>query len=296
MANNITPELQAEAAPYGILSPASVVIQAGDGAWEQKLEYTDYSCNTNTSIEGICIPGITEPVTAVAGSGDAGYMFEYRPFSIETEFFCSTFSMSPDEVQERAENALLACRQKAIEVEFSSGLLSKQITEVDETIVNPHLTDGLANDVTPTPGTAVDPRTGLALLEQSIADCGCGTRGTIHGQPLATSFLSKYLKHNKENSEDSYLETRLGNYVISGSGYSGQSPTGEDATGTQAYLYATGRTAVILGDVNVYPSDTNRKYEAIDISNNTVRYAVSQTAAVVSSGCCKSAVLVDITK
>lgn len=296
MANNITPELQAEASPYGILSPASVVIQAGDGAWETKLEYTDYTCNSRTSIEGICIPGITEPITAVDGSGDGGYMHEYRPFSIETEFTCSTIGMTPEEVQERAENALLACRQKAIEVEFSSGLLSKQITEADSTILNPHLTDGLANDVTPTAGTAVDPRTGLALLEQAIADCGCGTRGTVHGQPLAMSFLSKYLKHNKETNEDSYLETRLGNYAISGSGYSGQTPTGGDTSGTQTYLYATGRTVVVLGDVNVYPSDTNRRYEAIDISNNTVRYAVSQTAAVVSSGCCKSAVLVDITK
>lgn len=294
MANNITPELQAEASPYGILSPASVVIQAGDGAWETKLEYTDYTCNSRTSIEGICIPGITEPITAVDGSGDGGYMHEYRPFSIETEFTCSTIGMTPEEVQERAENALLACRQKAIEVEFSSGLLSKKITEADETIVNSHLTDGLANDLTS--GTAVSPRTGLAMLEQSIADCGCGTRGTIHGQPLATSFLSKYLKNNKTNTENDYLETRLGNYVISGSGYTGESPTGGDTSGTETYLYATGRVLVVLGDVNVYPSDTNRRYEAIDISNNTVRYAVSQTAAVVSSGCCKSAVLVDITK
>lgn len=291
MANNITPELTAESAPYGILSPASVVIETSGGAWESKLEYTDYTCNTETTLEGICIPGLTESVTAVGGSGDGGFMQEYYPFSIETSFTCSPMGMSLAEIKERAEEALLACRQKAIEAEFSSGLLGKKMTEADSSILNPHLTDGTANDVTPT-GGAVDPRVGLALLEQAIADCGCGTRGTIHGQPLALSNLR--LKY--PNDSDEAVTTRLGNYVISGSGYTGQSPTGEDTTGTESYMYATGRVLVVLGDINVYPNDSRKQYEAVDTQTNTVRFTVSQTAAVLAGGCCKSAVLVDITK
>lgn len=291
MANNITPELTAESAPYGILSPASVVVETSGGAWESKIEYTDYTCNTETTLEGICIPGLTESVTAVGGSGDGGFLHEYYPFSIETSFMCSPMGMSLGEIKKRAEDALIACRQKAIEAEFSSGLLGKKMNEADNTILNPYLSDGTASDVTPT-GGAVSPRVGIAILEQAIANCGCGTRGTIHGQPMALSNLR--LNIPKDSTDP--ITTKLGNYVISGSGYAGQSPTGDDTSGTETYMYATGRVLVVLGDINVYPNDSRKRYEAVDTSNNTVRYTVSQTAAVLTGGCCKSAVLVDITK
>lgn len=291
MANNITPELTAESAPYGILSPASVVVETSGGAWESKLEYTDYTCNTETTLEGICIPGLTESVTAVGGSGDGGFLHEYYPFSIETSFTCTPMGMTLEEIKQRAEDALIACRQKAIEAEFSSGLLGKKMSEADNTILNPYLSDGTASDVTPT-GGAVSPRVGIAILEQAIANCGCGTRGTIHGQPMALSNLR--LNIPKDSTDP--ITTKLGNYVISGSGYTGQSPTGDDTSGTETYMYATGRVLVILGDINVYPNDSRKLYEAVDTSNNTVRYTVSQTAAVLTGGCCKSAVLVDITK
>ena len=291
MANYITPDLTAtEIAPYGILSPSSVVSVIDHGAWEAMLEYTDYGCGIGLEFDGICTPGVSETVK-VTVEGDADPVRRYYPFSISTTFECSSLGMTPEEISKLAEENLESITQKAIEMDFSDGVFSKNV-EGDH---NSYLTDGTAVDVTPNPGTAISPKAGLAVLEDKLGDMGAGVAGTIHATRSAASRFHK--RFEKDDEFQGAMRTRNGNYVVSGVGYSGKGPNGEETKPGEVWMYATGRTYVALSPIEITPVTGQRTvHQAIDIKNNRIKYIASRTAAVVHSGCVKYAVLVDITK
>lgn len=104
----------------------------------------------------------------------------------------------------------------------------------------------MAVDLTPTPGTAIHPVAGLALLEEYAGD-NYGGVPVLHTRRGAGVLLSSYGLLQRENNR---LETKQGVYVSSGAGYAFSTPTPNPATplptpaaGTD-WLYITGQVVV----------------------------------------------------
>lgn len=277
----------AEPALYGVLSPAAVVVTDGDGHWTRGFEYETTDCAVEVTLADIC--NTSAAVTAVESAG--GPLFRgYYPFAVRASFTCSTMSRTPEDIESLATRALELCLQKAVERELWTGELAKasavdyETANPDETYPNRYLASTDSVDVTPTPGTPVKTKFGLALLEKALGDCGCGGRGTIHAPREAASALG--LK-----GKDDLLETHLGNKVIAGVGYTGSGPDGTEPTGTRTWMYATGPVTVRLGAPVVYPEE---RTQAVDTTNNSTTYYVEQVAAVTWNSCCQHAVLVDL--
>jgi hypothetical protein len=171
-------------------------------------------------------------------------------------------------------------------MEFWEGRIANAVnTEAGTTVnENRYLTDGGAEDLTPTAGTPVKVRHGLALLEGALASAGCGNRGFIHTPVSIASVLPL-----KEDGD--VLRTVMGNYVIAGTGYRGTGPGVSDpTTGTRMWIYATGPVFVRLGDAQV-SAEGNQNY---DTRTNTVEVSAELLAAAVWDGCAHFGVLVDL--
>lgn len=278
----ITDVTPAEPALYGILSSAVTVVEDLDGHWTRGVEFLTPDCQSDVTLTTIC--NTTVSVSAVDGVGGTPFD-EYYPFAVQTSFRCSTMSLKPEEVEEQARRALELCTQKAVEYELWTGALAKA---ADVPFVgaypNRYLASTESVDVTPTPGTAVKTKFGLALLERAIGNCGCGVRGTIHAPRDVASSLG--LK-----AVDGHLETSLGTKVVAGVGYTGTSPTGSQPTGTQAWMYATGPVTVRLGPIEITPGE---EAQSVNTSINETVYYAERIAAPLLDSCCVHAVLVDL--
>jgi hypothetical protein len=194
----------------------------------------------------------------------------------------STMGTRPDEVEASAKRALDIVTQKAVEAEFWDGGVSKLLTIDND---NRYLASAQSVDVTPTPGTAVKVRYGLALLEQAIAESPAGAQGLIHATRDVASAL-------RLDSDSNTLKTELGTPVVAGVGYSKRGPAGTLAPAGKAWMYATGPVSVRLGPVIVTPAKLN---QAVDIRINNIEYFVDRSAAVTWSTSDSYAVLVDLT-
>lgn len=278
----LTDVAQAEPALYGILSSAATVVEDNSGHWTRGAEFLTPDCSSDVNLTTICNTSVT--VSAIDGVGGTPFA-EYFPFAIQTSFKCSTMSLKPDEVRDQAVRALDLCTQKAIEYELWTGSLAKAAdVSYAGNYPNRYLASTNAVNVTPTPGTPVKTKFGLALLERAIANCGCGIRGTIHAPRDVASALNLKAK-------DGHLETSLGNLVIAGSGYTGTAPNGTQPSGTQSWMYATGPVTVRLGPIEITPGEVA---QSVNTSINETTYYTERVAAPLLDSCCIHAVLVDL--
>lgn len=269
-----------EASPFGILSPATTVVERHDDYWLNGFEYEIGDARVkvdNAIIMGAATPN--EIVSIVPNTGNT--LGHYYPFDIEAEVEHSTFGLTPDKVEESAKKALDIVTQKAIEAEFWTGGVAKLLTEQND---NRYLASTNSIDVTPTAGTAVKPRYGLALLEGALGGATIGSVGTIHAPRAVAGIL-------KLEQDNNTLFTKLGNTVVAGTGYSKIGPSGAAAGTNQYWMYATGPVTVILGDMNITPGEVS---QAIDTRVNTIKYYVDRPAAVTWSTSNVYAVLIDL--
>jgi len=284
----VTDTQAAKPAPFGLLSPATTVIKDSSPHWTEEFDYQTLDCVATVELSSICNTETT--VSAVQRSSEGLYR-TYVPFEIITSFECSTMGLRPEEIEKIARDAAEACVQKALEYELWTGSIAQAMagdgswdTANRGVFPNRYLASEGAVDVTPTPGTGVKAKYGLALLERALADCGCGIQGTIHATRDVASALGIKGKDDK-------LYTNLGNVVVAGSGYTGTGPDGTQPDSGTAWMYATGPITVRLGDYLVVP---DKKSQAVDTKVNTTRYTVSQPAAITWNSCCHSAVLIDL--
>lgn len=262
------------AAQFGLLSLRDPDVTA-DERWLSGFTYESRSCTATVNLLDIC--GGDAPVNIITPSDDPRNR-TFEPFIIEAVDECSTFGFLKNDVEKRAVEALEACTQKALENEFWTGDLATTNGYTE----NRYLASTDTVDVTPG-GSAVKLRYGLAILERALADCGCGTRGTIHVTRDVGSVLPVKVV-------DEHLETQLGNYVVAGAGYTGSGPDGT-IPGAGTWMYATGPVSVLLG-----PSEAvgATMVEQVDRSNNTWEARAQRPAAVTWDGCCAFAVHVDL--
>ena len=268
-----------EPAPYGLLSPATTVITSDEPHWQAGFEHltTDFVRVLNVGAEGTTVSAVVTP-----GTGD--FSREYIPFFVKVSFRASTIGNTPEEIRNIVENILDAATQKAVEREFWTGEIAKQMIADDPAHPNMYLASPEAEIVNPAVGTPVKTRYGLALLEQAIGDCGIGERGVVHATRGVASALGI-------KGSDGRIETPIGNYLVAGTGYTGSGPNGEEPTGDQAWLYATGPVTVRLGKSDLFQETI---HEAVNTRNNEIEYTGYRPAAVTWSNNCHHAVLVDL--
>ena len=264
-----------EVAPYGLLSLGDPVSD-GDDRWAGGYSYESLVCNARVTLTDLCDSAQN---VVISERDTANRVLEQRPVVISVEDECSTFGFGAREREQRALAAMEQCTQKALEYELWTGALGTLAGHANRRLASPS-----AVDVTPTPGTAVKVRYGLALLEQALANTGCGVRGVIH----ATRAVASAIGGRDENGK---LLTGLGNYIVAGTGYPGTGPTGTlPAAGV--WMYATGPVTYRLDDPFV-PNDQMR--ERVDTSKNTLLTRAFRTASAEFDGCAHFGVLVDLT-
>ena len=285
--NGLVSDLTAsEPADYGVLSPAATVEYDNSSDWSRGIDFETLNCGANIRLSAICSAASGVDVVEAA---DAPLYRSYMPFSIETEFECSTFGFAHRDYEAVAAGFMEQAQQKAIEYELWTGALSKQ-QDADwdsnargRDFPNRWLASDEAVDVTPS-GGAVKPKYGLALLEKALGDCGAGIKGTIH----MTRDIASVLGLKDKNG---VLRTALGNTVIAGTGYAGTGPNGQPPTGTETWMYATGPVSVRLGPIVATP---DQRRQSVNTSNNTVSVYAARSAAVSWDSCCLYAVRVDL--
>ena len=269
-------------APYGILSPATTTYNESDSFWTSGITYEAMDAGL-VAVNGTIYGKATASTVTVADSTASKERFKtYYPFDIRASVKVSTMGTNPADIEASAKMALDIVTQKAVETEFWSGGVAKLLTSDND---NRYLASTQSVDVTPTPGTAVKVRYGLALLEQAIAGSPIGAQGVIH----ATRDVATALRLENDGTT---LRTDLATPVVAGVGYSKLGPSGAVAPAGKAWMYATGPISVRLGATTIVPEKLN---QAVNTRINEIEYFVDRPAAVTWSTTDVYAVLVDLT-
>lgn len=269
--------------PYGILSPAVTVITEESPTWAGGFQYETFDSAVTVTVDPITGADFNAQYTVVSADKKTPMVRSYLPFAVRAFVSASTMGTNVETLRKSADQALEVVLQKAIEKEFWTGQLAKQMTDASG---NRYLSITDAVDVTPTEGTAVKVRYGQALLEQALGEGTIGSTGVIHAPLLVASVMDV-------SDVDGALTTNLGTKVVAGAGYSNTGPDGEVAPTGKAWMYATGPVTVRIGAMNDPISD--KLSEAIQTGKNTVEFFVDRPAAVTWSTSTLYAVLVDLT-
>lgn len=142
-----------------------------------------------------------------------------------------------------------------------------------------------ATDLTPTPGTAVSVRHGVAILEGAAAANYGGTPILHMARSTATIAFSEDVL---DNDMDFTVTTKQGALVANGGGYEGNlGPDGEPAAAGEAWIYVTGMVVITRT-----PVTTNRVLAAGEHLN--LQQALAERMIAVTAECINYAVLVEL--
>lgn len=272
----VLPPKPLEPSNYGLVNSKTLVNETE--RWISGFDQESIACRADVKLIDVCDTGVDVDIIEGDGPSSIG---EYIPFGVSARVDCSTMGGMRVDWEQRAKDALEQCYSKAVETEFWEGRLAREAGNA-----NRYLANGDAEDITPTSGTAVKVRYGLALLEGKLAELGCGGKGFIHVPRSIGSVLPL-----KDKDGDGVLTTALGNYVIAGDGYTGTGTDGAATTGSSVWLYATGPVSVRLDEPTV-SADYPR--QSINTSTNKVEVSAERMAAVTWDGCVHIGVLVDL--
>lgn len=278
---DLLPTAGLDVSPFGILGPATTVYNENSDYWTSGLTYEVN--DAGIVVENHVIFGGAQQagVKIIDNSANSDNFRTYFPFDVRASIQVSTFGNTPASVQANAENALAVVEQKAIETEFWNGDIAKLLTSDND---NRYLASAATIDLTPTPGTAVKPRYGQALLEGALGDTPTGAEGVIHTPKEVASIL-------KVQKDGGALRTNLGTKVVAGAGYSLKGPSGANAPAGTRWMYATGPVTVRRGSLHIVPEKVN---QSVDVRVNTIKYFVDRPVAVTWSTTNSYAVLVDL--
>jgi hypothetical protein len=201
---------------------------------------------------------------------------EYQPFYIDVEDFASTFSLPGQDRFARVVAQLNTVTQKALEFEYWDGKAA-----LSDATGNFYLSKASASTV-PVSG-AFPPSIALMYLEQAVSESPVGENGVIHmTRDIASNLGSRLIYKKGEDEYSGRAMTRLGTHVVIGSGYSGNGPigaTGEAASDTNKWMYATGPVNVHLGRIEIV---NDNLAQGADVTINNMRIKAYRPAAVYS--------------
>lgn len=223
----------------------------------------------------------------VASNGTPTYYTEIDPFFIEVEEVLSTFGFLGLDRIERIKNQLECVTQKAVEKELWDGVIRR-------TELHPNAALSSASATVLNSGTALNAARALALLDHTIAETSpCGEQGIIHMTRDAAALLSSsYMIFHREN----HMQTISGTPIVIGSGYSGAGPegaSGETASATNKWMYATGTVKTYVGKIDVVNDNMSQAYD-VDGNQNDMRLKAIRPAAVYFDTTVHLAVRVDL--
>lgn len=264
---------------YGLLSVAQD-LSVTDPHWQAGLEFEDTLCVPAGSTLPHCGSSSPSPNPKDPEAGPDFRMAD--PFTLYGSYECSVGGRPVNSAFEIARARLLAREEIAAEKVLWTGVTAAGT-------VGPSFADGDGVDLSPvdlTPGSgAVDPVTGMGLLEAALADCAPGL-GVVHVPPALAATLRF---HNLLELDGSTYRTPMGNPAVLGGGYpGGTGPGGDTADDGEAWLFATGPIGFWRSEVFMTP---DLPKEAIDRSFNNITVFAERTWALGIS-CCLLAVRV----
>lgn len=272
-------------ASFGILSPAVTVVKDESDNWLDGFTHEIRDARVGVQ-NRVLTHGPADGKATVSTPNSEDILQTYYPFLVETTFTASTMALTPEKVQERAQQAIDLILQKAVEQELWTGEIAKKLTVADNQ--NRYLASSEAVDLTPTAGTGVKVGFGQALLEGALGKRTVfGHSGVIH----APRALGDTLKTVLDVKDYTTLTTPLNNNVVAGSGYPGTGPNGTAPAGNLYWMYATGPVTVRVGELQYTQLTPNH---AVDARRNIIEYSASVPVAVTWSTSDLFAVLVDL--
>lgn len=254
----------------GLTSPASTHTYAANGTYGVTI--TDDSGLGYYAFRSITVTnGATSgPFGATASFSkevvDGIVEADGDPFTLYHLFRCRPVGHSPADIAARAQEAYRLGEPRGIERMFARYLANHD----------------LGVDVTPTPGTAVSPVDGLAILEK-YAGANYGGVPVLHSPRDVTALLSA---QNVLLRQGTRLETIQGSIVASGGGYNRiTGPTNPDTqpAAGKTWLYVSGQVVIRRGE--------QISVGAVQPTLNEVT-ALAERPVVVSTECIVAAVLV----
>lgn len=250
--NGIIPASPLEVRPCGLFSVARLVDHREEE--EHWLSGSDIESNAfptvqiRTNQDSV----ISDGSGVIFDGSDSPETYRSSPFFVELAASKTSvdYLRENEDLTPTMENQVKAVAQKAVERELWEGPAILNSTPATEAaFLRRKPSDGGATVVTT---TGVSPEKALSLIEQSISDSPTGGSGVIHMTHDVASQLGSRLRYFEKNEidEKTYAVTRLGTFVIIGSGYTGAGPIGEAgtaATETNKWIFATGGVTVELG-------------------------------------------------
>lgn len=266
LANPVYIEAPAVAPARGGLYAVAEVLQGDSHIGASGFQYLSENCGVASVIDDPAC--ITAEDRAEKTFGETVVVESTDPFAVYKGVQCVDMH---DDDSGWAERGLELTEHIAVEQQVMAELLAG------------------ATDVTPTPGTAVPVRLGVALLE-GVAAANYGGIPVLHmARSTATiGFSERVLEHDS----DFTVMTMQGALVANGGGYEENlSPTGVPAAAGEAWIYVTGAVTVVRT-----PVVTNRVLSGPDAEGNrlNLQQALAERMVAVSAECIKYAVLVEL--
>ncbi len=239
--------------PYGLFTVATMRPDSdrwqGGVQWEQTLaaqaQGTSFDCDT--------------PAAALGLDEQECSVGEASAFTVYGYFRGNPVESSGEVAQAKAIDHLTIREQARVEQALWTGDLGNE--------------PSLRDSATPAGSTALALITGLAALEEAIAD-DYGSLGVIH-MTRATALWA--FKDRLVESRNGRLFTALGTPVVAGAGYDGSGPTGAAAAAGKAWAYATGPVFAYRSEVF---SPTATFGDILDRSTNTLLAVAERTYVV----------------
>jgi hypothetical protein len=154
-----------------------------------------------------------------------------NPFIVFSNILCAPVGLDDPRLKGFLYDQLAAGEQAAVENIFSRQLFAQ----------SPGLSNNAAVvDLTPTPGTAVDPVKAVSLLESWLY-ARYGLPGVIHAPESMSAYFSNLYIHGGRS--ENYWRT-LGGTAISFGNYAGRSPADAAPAVNETWLYITGEVAI----------------------------------------------------
>lgn len=259
----------------GLLVAATELTDAGD-RWVGGFKYDPYTCEAVDPLPLNCTPlDDDKPLP------DQSPHVEYSPFLVFGGDRCSSLDRGRDRGALARAN-LAATESWQAEREYWAGVASATADDP-----NPFITDGTADEVTTAAGSIL---TAVSLIEQALAECLHGQRGSLLVPPAVVPVLDAA---GLTRVDGALLLTANDNVVISGGGFDGRDPDGNAVDlADVAWIYATGWTYFRRGPVTPVGDEASN----VDRSTNTITTVVERAMAVMAAGCCKLAAEVDMTR
>lgn len=250
--DGIFPNAQLVPAPCGLLSVATVVEHTTrDEKW-----IGGYGYNSSSSPTVRLISAINGQVAEeLSNSLQAPTKFQVTAFDIEVEKHYTGFDLKKDPFTDVL-SQVEAATQKAVERELWEGHAA-QIDGSDNIYLR------LENGAEVVTSGAVHPKKAMSLLEGAIANSATGGGGTFHmTRETASVITNGGLSYQRDvsNPANDAIFTSLGSPVVVGSGYTGNGPGDQEATGETRWIFVTGPVTVHLGEAEAVNDTIKQGY------------------------------------